>query len=123
MSVTACSTQQALNGEVDPKVVRQYDQFSIDDRLSNIVFRVNKLENGIYLIRKAVRESTEWDLEKKKSICVAAGKTIRIENVQNMKAILASLSDEADSMDEKQRSLFEEYRRRVWSITPQQPLC
>lgn len=116
--LVACAQQPSQTNEAS-----EYDQYTIDERLKNIMFRVNSLERGIYLIQKAVRDSQDWDAEKKRAICVAAGKTVRKENIDNMKVIMNSLADELLDMTKQQQADYREYRRRVWSIQPEQPLC
>ena len=120
--LTACSSQPNKEASVN-QVDSKYDEFTIDERLNNIVFRVNSLERGIYLIQKAVREADEWGDKKKRSVCIAAGKTVRQENIDSMKAIIVSLEDEQQAMNEDQLSAYHEYRRRIWAFKPEQPLC
>jgi len=118
----ACSSQP--NKEfADENSGSKYDEFTIDERLNNVVFRVNSLERGIYLIQKAVREADEWGEKKKKSVCIAAGKAVRKENIDSMKAIIHSLENEQKGMNEDQLSAYHEYRRRIWAFKPEQPLC
>jgi len=128
--LTSCSHQQSHSKSNSVQFdndtatqVKKYDQYTIDERLDNVVYRVNSLERGIYLIQKAVRDAKDWDEDKKKSVCIAAGKTVRHENIDSMKAIIHSLSDETADMSDDQQSAYFEFRRRIWAIKPGVPLC